>query len=324
MIMLKDVLILADRNGKAWKFTEEIYTKLKNHAENERNYGLGGVEIKKFNDGEIFVTILDNVRNKTCFYIHDSSIPNPQDWAFSLTQVNDALKRSSANKINDVLPYMHYSRQDSMNEPRTPISSRLLADLINKAAYRVITADIHNPAITGCYNIPFDNLPVSPTITKYLNKNYGSFLKDAVVVAPDVGGAKRAGRYSEKLNLEMTSAYKKRKRAGVVEKIEIMGDLDGRNVLMPDDMIDTGGTLIKAAEKAKEKGAKSIYAIATHGILSNDAREKLEKSVLEKIIVTDSIPQESNGKIEVVSLIDLFAETIYNICHGRSVSASFK
>jgi len=325
--MYKEVLILGNKKGNAWDFTNEIYNKLVNHSEKSRSYSLGEVEIKKFNNREIFSRILTNVRNKTCFYIHDSSM-NPQDWAMSLAQVNDALKRSSANKINNVLPNMSYSRQDRMSESRTPISAKVLADIIDINATRVITTDLHNPAITGFYNIPFDNLKAYPTIIKYLQKNHKDFLKNAIIVAPDVGSAQRAGSYASRLNLEMTSAYKIRKKAGIVDRIEFMGDFKDKNILIPDDMIDTAGTLCKAAEKAKEKGAKRIYACATHGILSKDEKgieaiKKLENSCLEKIIITDSIPQKTNGKIETVSLTDLFAETIYRISHGKSVSELF-
>ena len=325
--MSKEVLILGNKKGNAWNFTEQVYNKLNNHPEKNRVYNLGEVEIKKFNNGEIFCKILTNVRNKTCFYIHDSSM-NPQDWAISLIQINDALKRSSANKINNILPNMCYSRQDRMSESRTPISAKILANMINIDATRVVTTDLHNPAITGFYNLPFDNLKAYPTIIKYLQKNHKDFLKNAIIVAPDVGSAQRAGSYAKRLNLEMTSAYKVRKKAGIIDKIEFMGDLKNKNILIPDDMIDTAGTLIKAAEKAKEKGAKQIYACATHGIFSTDEKgikaiDKLNKSPLEKIIITDSIPQKQNGKIEVVSLTDLFAETIYRISHGNSVSELF-
>ncbi|GAI08978.1 unnamed protein product, partial [marine sediment metagenome] len=195
--MLKEVLILANKKGKAWDFTEEIYNKLVNHSRNSRVYNLGEVEIKKFNDGEIFSKVLTNVRNRTCFYVHDSSM-NPQEGLMSLVQVNDALKRSSANKINNVLPYMNYSRQDRMTEPRTPITAKILANIISMEAYGLITADLHNPAITGFYNIPVDNLKGYIPLSKHLKENYSNFLKDAIILAPDVGSAKMAGSYAKR------------------------------------------------------------------------------------------------------------------------------
>lgn len=317
------ILILADPNGKAWDFAEKIYNNLKLNENSKREYLLGKVEITKFNDGEIFPKILENVREKTCYFIHDSSM-NPQDWLVSLALVNCALIRSSAGKINDILPYMKYSRQDRMVEPRTPISAKVVADIINLKAHRVIITDLHNPASMANYNIPFDNLKAYPVIIDYLKKNYSDFLKNAIIVSPDIGSAPRAESYARRLGLEVAIIYKKRKKAGEIEDMTLIGEVEGKNALIVDDMVDTAGTLCKAAEKLKNKGAKNILACATHGIFSKYAKEKIDNSCLEKMIVTDSIPQNGNKKIEVVSLMNLFAETIYRISHGLSVSELFK
>lgn len=316
------ILILADPGGKAWNFANEIYNKLNSDSRKEREYGLGEVEIKKFNDGEIFVEILTNVRKKTCFFIHDSSM-DPQDWTMVLAEVNDALMRSSAGKINNVLPYMKYSRQDRLTAPRTPITASVLAKIINSSAYRVITTDLHNPAITGAYNIPFDNLKAYPTIIEYLKKRYPMFLDNAVVVAPDVGSADRAKSYAKRIGVGVAIADKTREKVGVVGDMTIIGDVQGKNVILVDDMIDTGGTICKAADVLKERGALRVWVCVTHGVFSNNAVERLENSSFEKIIVTDSIPGQSSGKIEVVPLTDLFSETIYRISHGKSVSELF-
>tara|TARA_Y100000310_G_C20682805_1_gene817034 strand:- start:84 stop:1049 length:966 start_codon:yes stop_codon:yes gene_type:complete len=321
--MPREVLILADKKGKAWGFAEEIYNKLVKHPENSRNYYLNQVEIKKFNDGEIFCRVLNNVRGRSCFYIPDCSM-YPQDALVSLIQVNDALKRSSAHEINNVIPYMNYSRQDRMTEPRVPISARAVADIISLYASRVITTDLHNPAIAGFYNIPFDNLKSFPVIIRHLQENYKDFLKNAVVVAPDIGSAKTTESYAKRLGLRVVLADKKREKAGVVSDMIIVGDVKGKNALVPDDLIATGGTLIKAAETLKKKGAKKIYACATHGVFSKGIRA-LQTSPLEKIIITDSIPKKNNHKkIETVSLRGLFAETIYRITHAKSVSQLFE
>jgi len=317
------ILILADPNGRSWDFADKIYNKLKSHANNEREYILGKVEITKFNDGEIFAKILENVRKKTCYFIHDSSM-NSQDWLVSLALVNCALMRSSADKINDILPCMKYSRQDRMAEPRTPISAKVVADIIGLRAYRVITTDLHNPATMSDYDIPFDNLKAYPVIIEYLTKNYPDFLKNSVIVSPDIGSAPRAESYARRLGSEVAVIYKKRKKAGEIEDMTLIGEVEGKNALIVDDMIDTGGTLCKAAEILKNKGAKEIWACATHGIFSKDAIEKIDNSCFKKIIITDSIPQNGNEKIELVSLVDLFAETIYRISHGLSVSELFK
>ena len=321
--MSNGILILADPKGKAWSFAKEVYNRLNSNPENERKYSLGEVEIRKFNDGEIFVKILTNVRKKTCFFIHDSSM-NPQDWTIVLAEVNDALMRSSAGKINNVLPYMKYSRQDRMTEPRTPITASVLARLINSSAYRVITTDLHNPAIAGAYNIPFDNLKAYPTIINYLKTKYPEFLDNAVVVAPDVGSADRAKSYAKRIGASVAIADKSREKAGVVGDMTIIGNVCGKNVILVDDMIDTGGTICKAGDVLKEKGALKVWVCATHGVFSNDAIERLNNSAFEKVIVTDSIPLQSEGKIEVVSLAELFAQAIYRISHGKSVSELFR
>ena len=317
------ILILADPKGNAWGFAKEVYEKLNSNPERDRKYSLGEVEIVRFNDGELFVRVLTNVRQKTCFFIHDSSM-GAQDWTISLAEVNDALMRSSAGKINNVLPYMKYSRQDRMTAPRTPITASVLAKIIGLEANRVITTDLHNPASTGAYDIPFDNLKAYPVIVGHLMNNYPDFLRNLAIVAPDVGSAERAKSFAKRLGGSVAIVDKSREKAGVVGEMTIIGDVAGKNVLLVDDMIDTAGTLCKAAEVLKEKGALKIWACATHGLFSKDAVEKLRNSCLDKVIVTDSIPQKDLDKIEIVSLTGLFAETIYRISHGQSVSELFR
>lgn len=319
---IQPILILADRSGNAWDFANRVYQKLNSNPQRDKKYKLGEVEIKKFADGEIFVRILENVRTKDCYFIHDSTM-NSQDWLVSLGFINDALMRSSAREINNILPFLKYSRQDRIVDARTPISASFLAKVINKSANRVLTCDLHNPATTGSYNIPFDNLKAYPTIIEHLQESHSDFLQNAVVVAPDVGSAKRAESYAKRLGIGVAIANKKREKANVTGDMTIIGEVSGKNALIVDDMIDTGGTLCKAAEVLKLKGAEKIYACATHGIFSDNAIEKLENSVFEKVIVADSIPRKSNGKIEAVSIANLFAEAIYRITHGDSISALF-
>ncbi len=320
--MENEILILADPNGKAWNFSQKIYEKLNSNPRREHRYLLREVEIKHFNDGEIFVKILDNVREKPVFFIHDSSM-NPQDWMVSLMEVNDALMRSNAGKITNILPYIKYSRQDRLTEPRVPLTSSILAKAISLEANRVITTDLHNPAIAGAYDIPFDNLKAYPTIINYIRENYPEIAEDIVVVAPDVGGAEMAKSYAKRLGGKVAIATKSREKAGVVEEMTIIGDIKDKNVLVVDDMIDTAGTLCKAAKVLKENGAQRIWACATHGLFSKDAVEKLSCSDFEKVIITDSIHNENRGKIEVVSLKNLFAEAIFRISHGESLSELF-
>jgi ribose-phosphate pyrophosphokinase len=319
--MNQPILILADPKGNAWEFANKVHEIL-NSRDPEMKYQLERVEITKFADGEMYVKILGNVRKKTCFYIHDSSM-NPQDWIVSLALVNDALMRASAGEINNILPYMKYGRQDRIAEPRTPISSSFVAKIVNYSAQRAITTDLHNPATTGSFIIPCDNLRAYPVIIDYIKKNYSEFLENAVIVAPDSGSAKRAESYAKRLNLSYAITEKKREKAGVVGSMTLIGDVEGKNVLIVDDMIDTAGTLCKSAEILHEKGAKDIYACATHGLFSKDALERIENSKIKKLIITDSIPQKTKGKTEIVSLANLFAETIYRIDHGDSISELF-
>jgi len=320
---MQPVLILADEKGKAWEFAKNIYEKLNSRSDRNRRYELCGAEIKKFNDGEIFVKILGNVRGKQCYFIHDSSL-DAQDWLVSLGLVNDALHRSSANEVNNVLPYLKYSRQDRMSGPRTPISASFVASIISRSADRVMTSDLHNPATEGSYSIPFDNLKAYPVMIKYLKERFPEVLLNAVIVAPDVGSARRAESYAKRLNLNVAVAHKKREAAGVIGEMTIIGDVTGKNAIIVDDMIDTGGTLCKAADILRSKGAIGVYACVSHGLFSLDAREKIEKSSFEKVVCSDTIPQDFSGKVEVVSIADLFAEAIFRITHGDSISELFQ
>lgn len=318
------IIILANKKGNAWEFANKIYQNLNSNPEREKKYILADVEIKKFSDGEIFTQVHENVRSKDCFYLHDSTL-DPQDWFVSLALINDALMRSSASEITNILPYMAYSRQDRMAEPRTPISSSVVAHMINYQADRVITMDLHNPATTGSYTAAFDNLKAFPTLTDHLQKHYPSFIENAVIVAPDVGSAKRAESYSKILGLDVAIAHKKREKAGIVSEMTLIGDVKDKNVLIVDDMIDTAGTLCKAADVMIEKGAKTIYACATHGVLSGNAYKNIKDSKLEKVLITDSIPKTHvHEKIETVSIHNLIAESIYRITHGESISELFR
>jgi len=335
--MVRDILILANEKGGAWNLASNVYQGLKNR-DGTRTYSLGRVEITKFPDGEIYAEILDSVRKKTVYFIHDSSM-NAQDWFASLLFTNDALKRSSAEKICNVLPYMRYSRQDRMADPRSPISASVLASALDRQVYRILTTDLHNPATQGSYHVPFDNLKAYPVLINHLNENYPDFLKNAVVVAPDAGSAKRAETYARRLSLDVAIIHKKRKKAEVsesgkrindIDNMTVIGDVKGKNALIPDDLIDTGGTLCMASDKLLKSGAIRVFADATHGVLSTNpesritAREKIEMSSLEKVVITNSISQESKGKIEVISLKGLYEEAIYRIAHGHSISELFE
>jgi ribose-phosphate pyrophosphokinase len=316
------VLILADPKGGAWNFANSVCKVAE--SQQKRRFKIGEVSMKRFANGEILPHIEENVRNHECYFIHDSSI-TPQEWLVTLGLVNDALMRSSAREINDVLPFMPYQRQDRMTGPRSPISAGFVASVIQLHGNRVLTCDLHNPATAGAYRIPFDNLRAYLTIVNHLKKNYAEEIKEAVLVAPDVGSTKRVESYQKRLGLDGVVIEKIRdEETGKIKRMNVIGDIKGRNAIMVDDMIDTGGTNIVATAVLKEHGARKVYSCATHGIFSRNAEERIQESDLEKVIITDSIPQESNGKIDVITLADLFAEAIHRITHGDSISALFE
>jgi ribose-phosphate pyrophosphokinase len=329
------IAILADPKGKAWKFAKEVHENLIHRKKRQRIYNLEEIEVKKFNDGDIFGKPIESVRGEEVYLIHDSSMPS-QDWFASLLFLNDAIGGSaSASKLINVLPYMRYSRQDRVSEPRSPISASVLAKGIKEFADGVITTDLHNPALTGLYrekHFSFENLRAYIILTSHLIKDCPEILQNSRLLAPDAGATQITNSYNKRLNIGMVGAYKLRENPGEVDKnqMEIQGNVKGKNIIITDDMIDTAGTLCTCAELCMDRGAKAVYAVATHGIFSYNikkkkhARQLIEESPLEKVIVTDSIPQKSKGKVEVVSLTNLIADSIYRVSHNLSISELYK
>lgn len=318
--MTYNCMILADRQGKAWDFAYSIYEILN---KKNKKFEMNELEIKRFKDGEIKARIKENVRKSNCFFIHDSS-KDPADWFLELALVNEALKTSSANEITNVLPYMKFARQDRKDESRVSISGKVVADVTGLYADRVITCELHAPQIQGFYNIPVDNLYTFPVFTNYLKEKHKDFLENLVILSPDVGGAVRARALAGRLGIEdIAIGSKVRKEAGKVAEFKILGDVSGKNALMVDDMIDSGGTIETGAITAREQGAKEIYVIATHGIFSENARERLSK-VVDKIMVSNTIPQPEHEKIEVIKLEELFADAINCVNEGKSLSKLFE
>jgi len=241
----------------------------------------------------------------------------------SIGIVNDALMRSGAKTINDVLPYHKYMRQDRRAAPRSPITAKVAADMIQTYGNSVITTDVHNAATESAYRIPFENLKAFSYIINQIKERHPDFLENTILMAPDANSAKNTEIYARKLGVGMAIAHKVRDKSGI-DSMTLIGNVKDKNVLIVDDMIDTGGTMRTAAEKIKEGGGRNIYACATHGLFSGDARKAFEASELEKIIVTNSIPQKSAGKIEVVPLEGLFSEVIYRMSHGESISEMYQ
>jgi ribose-phosphate pyrophosphokinase len=284
-------------------------------------------EVTRFADHEIWVEILENVRGEDVFLIQSTSFPT-NDNIMELLICLDALKRASAKRITAVIPYFGYARQDRKPGPRTPISAKLMANIITSAgANRVLTVDLHAGQIQGFFDIPLDNLYAEPIFVNDIRQKYKK-LDNLVVASPDVGGVARARSLAKKLdNAELVIVDKRREKAGVSEVMNIIGDVEGRDCIICDDIVDSAGTLCNAAKAIKDKGAKTVSAYITHGVLSGKAVERIGRSVLDSISVTDTIPlteeAKKEKKIKVVSISKLIAMAIKNISEETSISALF-
>lgn len=289
----------------------------------ELNIPCGCCDIGKFSDGEIFVNIAETVRGCDVFVIQPTCAP-VNDNLMEVLIFIDALKRASAGRINAVIPYYGYARQDRKTKAREPITAKLVADLLTKAgADRVISMDLHAGQIQGYFNIPVDHLSGVPILAEYF-KNIID--KDTVIVSPDIGGVVRARNFASLLDLPIAIIEKRRPKANVSEVMNVIGDIEGKNAILVDDIVDTAGTITKAAAVLKDFGAKKVYACATHAVLSGPAVERIESSVIEKFVVTDTIPlteEKKTDKMEVVSVAPIFAEAIRRIHLNESVSILF-
>ena len=283
------------------------------------NTELGGIEVSTFSDGEISIHIEETVRGRDLFIIQSTSAP-VNDNLMELLIMIDAAKRASAGRITAVVPYFGYARQDRKARSRDPITAKLVANLITAAgADRVLTMDLHAEQIQGFFDIPVDNLLGGPTLCSYFAKNN----KIDVVVAPDLGSVKRARKVAEKFGVPIAIIDKRRPKANVMEVMNIIGDVNGKNCLMLDDMIDTAGTICQGAQALKDAGANEIYAGCTHSVLSGPAVERLEKSVITKLVMLDTVqlPQEKmRDKFAVLSVADIFAAAIENVYLDKPMS----
>lgn len=281
------------------------------------------ISTKKFNDGESYVHIEQSVRGSTVFVIQPTS-PQVNDNLMELLLIIDALKRASATEINAVIPYYGYSRQDRKTMPREPISARLVANLIEKAgADRVVTFDLHADQIQGFFDIPVDNLEVTSLFAEYiLDHGY----KDIIIVAPDVGGAKRARRLGRLLDAGIAIIDKRRPAHNEAEVLNIVGDVQGMHAIILDDIIDTAGTISSAAKVLKERGAKAVSLFATHAVFSGPAHKRLDQPFIKEVVVTNSIiisPDKRFSKLKIVSLSPILSETINTIFEGRPMGVIF-
>ena len=282
---------------------------------------MGKINFQEFSDGEFEPVLDESVRGGRVFLI-GSTFP-PADNLLELLLMIDASKRASAKSITVVLPYYGLARQDRKDQPRAPIGAKLVANLLTAAgATRIMTMDLHADQIQGFFEIPVDHLYASTIFIDYIKQLN---LEDLTIASPDMGGAKRAKNYASHLGAEVVIAYKERKKANVVEEMFLIGHVEGRNVILIDDMIDTAGTLCKAADILMANGAKSVRAMATHGVLSGQAYENIENSKLSEVIVTDTIPikTELSSKIKVLSCAELFADVMNMVHKHKSISDKF-
>jgi ribose-phosphate pyrophosphokinase len=282
---------------------------------------LAEVQVSRFSDGEINVNITKSVRGDDIFIIQPTCAP-ANDNLMELLIIVDAFKRSSAGTINAVIPYFGYARQDRKAAPRVPISAKLVADMLETAGVdRVITIDLHAAQIQGFFSIPVDHLLGSMLFVDYIKaKN----LKNPIIASPDIGGVARARSYAEQLGYDLVIVDKKREKANQCEVMNIIGDVEGKDVIMLDDMVDTAGTLVKAAEILKKRGATSVMACCTHGVLSGPAYERLNSDALDELVVSDTIPlKQQHPKITVLTASKIMAETIKRIYSNESINSMF-
>ena len=288
---------------------------------NEYDKQLGSITVKRFSDGEMQPIINESVRGEYVFFIQSTFAPS--DNLMELLLMIDAAKRASAGYIIAVIPYYGYARQDRKDQPRVPISAKLIANMLMSAgANRIMTMDLHADQIQGFFDIPVDHLKSEPIFINYLRE---MDLSNVLFASPDVGGVKRARNYARILERDFITCSKYRKRANEVSEMTVIGDVEGYDVILVDDLVDTAGTLCKAAEAIKAKGAKSVRAFVTHPILSGNAYENIEKSELTELVVCDTIPlKQQSEKIKVLSTAKLFARAIRNTHENRSIEALFE
>ncbi len=288
------------------------------------NIPVGNAAVSNFSDGEIMVQITENVRGSDVFVIQSTCMPVNNN-IMELLLMTDALRRASAARITAVMPYYGYARQDRKAAPRVPISARLVADLLEAVGIsRVLTIDLHAGQIQGFFDIPVDHLYASPVLVDYVRREY---LNNLVIVSPDAGGVERARAFAKRLNASLAIIDKRREKANVSEVMNVIGEVEGKSALLFDDMIDTAGTITHAAAALKEKGAKKVIAACAHAVLSGPALDRINDSVLEEVIVTNTIPMDEKQakckKLTVLSVASLLGEAIKRIHEETSVSSLF-
>ncbi len=304
-------------------FTGTAHPQLANDIAACLDVPLADVKVTAFPDGETFVKINENIRGEDVYIIQPTCPPTNHNLMELMIMV-DAAKRSSAGRINAVIPFFGYARQDRKDQPRVPITAKLVADLLSAAGVdRVVTMDLHAPQIQGFFNIPVDHLYAKPIIIRELRERFGDNCENLTVVSPDVGGVKMARAYSDALGARLAIVAKHRVSATEVEAMQVIGDVEGRDVVLIDDMTETAGTLCAAAEILKGQGAKRIYAAVSHAVIGDLGHERIENSAIEEVITTNSTPVEARGKVKPVGIAPLLGEAIHRIHIGKSVTSLF-
>lgn len=323
-------MLLADKNSDAWDFSNKV----KDYIEKEKNdkIALNEVKIDTFRNGELDVHVPENLRGQSVYFIQDSN-KNPQDWWVEQLLIGDLLNNSSAKEVNYVLPNMLYSRKDRKDKPHVPISARALANSISTYLNRLITLDMHAEQTQSAYpsSLPIDSLQSAPYVAKYLSKNHSSFLENLVVVSPDAGGVDRVENFCRHLERETgmkdtghhydVAFMSKYRSDGEIEKVRLTGDVEGKNALILDDIIDSGSTQKNAAEKVKKEGAKDIKCYGTHGLFTKGVDNIKDYF---SSIMTSNTHYQKNGDVEVIDMSPLFAEAIHRNHYNQSISKLFK
>ena len=292
------------------------------------NLNLVDARVERFNDGEIFVEVFENVRGEDMFIIQPTSNP-ANDNLMELLIMSDALRRSSASRITAIIPYFGYARQDRRTKARTPITAKLVANmLVGSGIERVLTMDLHAAQIQGFFDIPVDNLYASPVFALDIEHQFKGRLKDVTVVSPDVGGVARARDLAKRIGSPLAIVDKRREKPGEIAEMTVIGDVKGKTCIIVDDIVDTAGTLCKAAQVLTENGAKEVHSYITHGVLSGPAIERITNSVMKSLVITDTIEAteavKAASNIRIVPTAPVFAQAILNIWNGTSVSSLFE
>jgi len=312
----KDIKIFAGNSNK--ELAEEISLKV--------GLPLGASIVSRFSDGEIAISINEVVRGSDVFIVQSTCTPVNENLVELLILI-DALKRASAGCITAVIPYFGYARQDRKAKARDPISAKLVANLITTAgADRVLTMDLHAPQLQGFFDIPVDHLLGTPILAQHFYKKFAGNTDDVVVVSPDIGSVGRSRRFAEKLDVPLAIIDKRRPKANVCEIMNIIGDVKGKRVILVDDLIDTAGTVVNAANALKDMGATEVYACCTHGVLSGPAIDRIRTSAIKELVTLNTIPltnEKKNSKITVLSVADVFAEAIERIYGDMSILSLF-